>query len=75
MTRALLTRLALSLSVLIGAIGACRSETVDVKYRGPVDLSPFKCESIDQQLHSAGLLRCHQQLYDRAAQPNLLSLL
>jgi hypothetical protein len=38
MTRALLTRLALSLSVLIGAEGACRSETVDVKYRGPVDL-------------------------------------
>jgi KTSC domain len=48
MTRALSVRLAVSLSVLIGAIGACRSETVDVKYRGPVDLTPFKCESIDR---------------------------
>ena len=54
MTRALSTRLALSLSVLIGVIGACRSETVDVKYRGPVDLAPFKCESID---HSSFIRR------------------
>jgi hypothetical protein len=48
MTRALSVRLAFSLSVLIGAVGACRSETVDVKYRGPVDLTPFKCESTDR---------------------------
>jgi hypothetical protein len=45
---ALSVRLALSLLVLIGAVGACRSETVDVKYRGPVDLTPFKCESVDR---------------------------
>ena len=46
MTRALLG--VLSLSVLIAAVGPCRSETVDVKYRGPVELAPFKCESIDR---------------------------
>ena len=46
MTRALSGLL--SLLVLIAAIGPCRSETVDVKYRGPVDLAPFKCESIDR---------------------------
>ena len=46
MTRALSGLL--SLSVLIGAVGACRSETVDVKYRGPVDLAPFKCEAVDR---------------------------
>jgi hypothetical protein len=41
-------RLGLSLIVLISIVGTCRSETVEVKYRGPVDLTPFKCVSIDR---------------------------
>jgi hypothetical protein len=41
-------RLALSLTFLVGITAACRSETVDVKYRGPVDVAPFACTSIDR---------------------------
>ena len=39
-------RTAVSLALLIGVVGECRSETVDVKYRGPVDLAPFRCTSV-----------------------------
>jgi hypothetical protein len=48
MTKVLLVRLALSLTLLVGIAAACRSETVDVKYRGPVDLAPFMCEAIER---------------------------
>jgi len=41
-------RLTFALILLLESVGACRSETVDVKYRGPVDLAPFKCESVDR---------------------------
>ena len=40
--------LTLSLAFLVGGVNVCRSETVDVKYRGTVDLTPFKCTSIDR---------------------------
>jgi KTSC domain len=46
--QSLAAKLAFSLSLVIAVAGASRSETVDVKYRGPVDLTPFKCESIDR---------------------------
>jgi hypothetical protein len=48
MTPTLSVRLALSFTLLIGIAGECKSETVDVKYRGPVDLAPFKCVAIDR---------------------------
>jgi hypothetical protein len=51
MTRALLGLL--SLSVLIAAVGPCRSEIVDVKYRGSVDLAPFKCESMGRYFNGS----------------------
>jgi hypothetical protein len=40
-------RLFFILAVFSIAIAA-HAETVDVKYRGPVDLAPFKCTSIDR---------------------------
>jgi KTSC domain len=39
---------ALTLCFLIITAGLSRAETVDVKYRGPVDLAPFKCDAIDR---------------------------
>src|SRR6516164_1316280 len=48
MTRAWAVQLALAVLVLAGAARACRSETVDVKYRGPVDLAAFKCDAISR---------------------------
>ena len=32
----------------LGACGAVQAETVNVKYRGPVDLAPFQCESVSK---------------------------
>jgi hypothetical protein len=43
-----LIRLALSLTFLVGTAGACWSETVDVKYRGPVDLSHLSCNAVSR---------------------------
>jgi hypothetical protein len=44
-----LLRLAFSLTLLVvGVVGECRSETVDVKYRGSVELSPFACSTVDR---------------------------
>lgn len=48
MTKVLLVRLALSLTLLVCITAGCRSETVSVKYRGPVDLSPFACTAIER---------------------------
>jgi hypothetical protein len=48
MTADLSVRFGLSLLFLVNFAGICRSETVDVKYRGAVDLAPFKCVSIDR---------------------------
>jgi hypothetical protein len=44
----MIVRLAFSFVLLLGFAGDCRSETVDVKYRGPVDIAAFKCTSIDR---------------------------
>ena len=41
-------RLALSLILAVSVTAPCRSETVDVKYRGPVDLSSFVCTPIER---------------------------
>ncbi len=35
-------------TVVVGVVGECRSETVDVKYRGSVELSPFACSTVDR---------------------------
>ena len=43
--RGMIAVLVLLLAIALGASSAT-AETVDVKYRGPVDLAPFKCESI-----------------------------
>lgn len=42
--RALISICLLSLALS----GEAAAETVDVKYRGPVDLKPFKCSSVDR---------------------------
>jgi KTSC domain len=44
----MMARLAFSCVFLVGFPGDCRLETVDVKYRGPVDIAAFKCTSIDR---------------------------
>jgi hypothetical protein len=47
--RGLLYRnLALSLVLVITLVSEGKAETADVKYRGLVDLAPFKCVSIDR---------------------------
>jgi KTSC domain len=48
MTQSLSLRVALTLFLVIAVVDESRSETVDVKYRGPVDLTPFKCSPIDR---------------------------
>jgi hypothetical protein len=48
MTKLLLARLALSLSVLVVIASECRSETVDVKNRGLVELKSFTCVSVER---------------------------
>lgn len=40
--------LGLSIALAIGVIGTVQAETVNVKYRGAVDLVPFECESINK---------------------------
>ena len=60
MTKVLLVRLALSLTLLVSITAGCRSETVDVKYRGPVDLSPFACSAIERSSF------IHRVCYDHA---------
>jgi len=39
-------RLVVTAVVLLFPIISSRAESVDVKYRGPVDLAPFQCETI-----------------------------
>jgi KTSC domain len=41
-----MARVGARLIALAMIIATARAETVDVKYRGPVDLAPFKCETI-----------------------------
>jgi hypothetical protein len=48
MIQSLSLRMALTLFLVIAVAGESWSETVDVKYRGPVNLTPFKCSTIDR---------------------------
>ena len=41
-------RLAVALTFLACIATGCRAETADVKYRGPVDLGPFACTTIER---------------------------
>ncbi len=41
-------KIATTVFVAIGMITTTHAETVNVKYRGPVDLAPFKCESVSR---------------------------
>jgi hypothetical protein len=41
-------KLLIASAVLVLCTIGSHAETVDVKYRGPVDLAPFKCTSIDR---------------------------
>jgi len=40
--------LGVAIVLAVGISGAVQSETVNVKYRGVVDLAPFQCESINR---------------------------
>ncbi len=40
--------LGIAIALTVGLSGAALAETVNVKYRGPVDLAPFQCESINR---------------------------
>lgn len=40
--------LGIAIALTIGLSGAALAETVNVKYRGVVDLAPFQCESINR---------------------------
>jgi hypothetical protein len=40
--------LGISIALTVGLSGAALAETVNVKYRGAVDLAPFQCESINR---------------------------
>lgn len=41
-----MNRVVLAIIYAATLVGAASAETVDVKYRGPVDLKPFTCQSI-----------------------------
>jgi hypothetical protein len=41
-------RLAARLLIVAMIVSAAQAETADVKYRGPVDLKPFKCDTIER---------------------------
>jgi hypothetical protein len=36
------------IALTVGLSGAVHAESVNVKYRGPVDLAPFQCESVSR---------------------------
>lgn len=38
----------IAIALTVGLSGAALAETVNVKYRGPVDLAPFQCESVSR---------------------------
>ncbi|MBK7136771.1 MAG: KTSC domain-containing protein [Rhodocyclales bacterium] len=40
--------LGIAIALTIGLTGVVHAETVNVKYRGPVDLAPFQCVSINR---------------------------
>lgn len=40
--------LGIAIALTVGISGAANAETVNVKYRGVVDLAPFQCESMSR---------------------------
>ena len=38
----------IAIALTVGISGTALAETVNVKYRGPVDLAPFQCESVSR---------------------------
>jgi hypothetical protein len=40
--------LGIAIALTVGLSGAALAEAVNVKYRGPVDLAPFQCESVSR---------------------------
>lgn len=40
--------LGIAIALTVGLASVVHAETVNVKYRGPVDLAPFQCESINR---------------------------
>ncbi len=40
--------LGIAIALTVGLSGAALAETVNVKYRGVVDLAPFQCESVNR---------------------------
>lgn len=40
--------LGIAIALTVGLSGAAHAESVNVKYRGPVDLAPFQCESVSR---------------------------
>jgi hypothetical protein len=40
--------LGIVIALTLGISGAAQAETVNVKYRGVVDLAPFQCESVSR---------------------------
>jgi len=40
--------LGIAIALAVAISGAAQAETVNVKYRGAVDLSPFQCESVSR---------------------------
>jgi KTSC domain len=40
--------LGIAAALTITTMGVAYAETVNVKYRGPVDLAPFQCESVSK---------------------------
>ncbi len=40
--------LGIAIALTVGLSGAALAETVNVKYRGVVDLAPFQCESVSR---------------------------
>jgi hypothetical protein len=67
--------LSLAIGMLVGSSWA-DAETVDVKYRGVVDLKPFACTDTPRSsFHPTGLLRQCTKLHDHKPQGHLLSLL
>ncbi len=60
--------LLVSIALALIAIEAAQAESVFVKYRGPVDLAPFQCETVDR---SSLVTRV---CYDRKAQYMVIGL-
>lgn len=51
-----------------------QAETVDVKYRGLVDLKPFTCTNTVSSFVNRGLLRQGQPVHDYLAEQHLVCL-